>query len=510
MPKGGNGALQRGALAVATLLSASLTASLASGYEAEVTARSDAQFYTLQSPYGDPLLRRRRYTQTLGLTVYDITGSYEPGAPQLSARALLRMDADFGQDARERSPSTPDRYIPGLEQAPLDLMYAYVEGRGYLGGLLGFRAGRQYVVDALGWWSFDGGLAKLSTPAYFNVDIYGGFEQRGGLPWLSTSRFEAQGVYRGDRSGLAAGDWPSFLDQSTPAPAYGFALESSGVHFLSTRLSYRKVINRDEVRLTPFDDGSGAIQVMKGDRVSSERLGYAARVSHESLGSLHGEAVYDLYNQLVSELSGGIDAYVTERLTLGASYDYYLPTFDGDSIWNWFSHNGQTTLSGRAVLELSRRFDVALSGGARLYTTDGDPVTYGAYQRSSQLADRESIKTLVDHFGDVSGGYRWPSGSVHLGALAETGQRGHRYGADLTTRQRFDQGRYDTLLVLSLHDWEDGLRPQRSATSVGYVAGLGHELIEETRVGLEWEHHTSRLVGQRYRVLATLDLTLLD
>ena len=58
-------------------------------------------------------------------------------------------------------------------------MVAYLEGRDYFGGFFGFRLGRQYVIDPLGWWSFDGALARLSTPVFFAVEAYGGFEQRG-------------------------------------------------------------------------------------------------------------------------------------------------------------------------------------------------------------------------------------------------------------------------------------------------------------------------------------------
>src|SRR6185295_20359055 len=101
-----------------------------------------------------------------------------------------------------------------------DLMMAYVEGRGYADGLVGFRLGRQYVVDALGFWSFDGGLVRLTTPAYFTVEGYGGFEQRGGLPLLATSRFEADGVYRGDRTSMGLVTWPAYLDEARLAPAY--------------------------------------------------------------------------------------------------------------------------------------------------------------------------------------------------------------------------------------------------------------------------------------------------
>src|SRR5262249_46785572 len=71
-------------------------------YDAEVNATTDAQFYTLRSPYGDPVVRRRRYTQTLALSVYDIQGDYVPFGPQLTFKARLRLDSDFGKEDAER------------------------------------------------------------------------------------------------------------------------------------------------------------------------------------------------------------------------------------------------------------------------------------------------------------------------------------------------------------------------------------------------------------------------
>ena len=32
-----------------------------------------------------------------------------------------------------------------------------------------------------------------------------------------------------------------------------------------------------------------------------------------------------------------IDAYAGERLTVSLDYDYYIPSFDADSIWNFFA-----------------------------------------------------------------------------------------------------------------------------------------------------------------------------
>jgi len=482
----------------------------ARAYEAEVNATTDAQFYTLRSPFGEPVVRHRRYTQTLALHVYDIQGDYVPFGPQLTFKARLRLDADFGRGTDEQAPNRDDRFVPGLQDSPVDVMYAYLEGYGYLGGLAGFKLGRQYVTDALGWWSFDGALLRLTTPVFFQVEAYAGFEQRGGLPiMLATERFAADGVYRGDRDGLELSQYPYFLEESKLAPAYGFALESTGVHWIHGRLSYRKVINRDSVVVSPFADAGGGFSRVSGDRVSSERIGYSLRASEESLGAARGSIVYDFYNSVVSERALALDWYATERVTVGADYEYYLPTFDADSIFNWFSHSGMTTVQGRAEWRPSRRFDVAAGGGIKVFETEGDSGTYGVASAAGGNPDRGETGRLTDVLGNVAGRYRWADGSVGVRSMAETGRRGHRVGGDVSAAQELENGFYDTLAVVSLYDWNDALRPDRDATSFSYVLGGGISPFERTRLGLEWEHATNRLVGQRYRLLATLDFTVL-
>ncbi len=97
--------------------------------------------------------------------------------------------------------------------------------------------------------------------------------------------------------------------------------------------------------------------------------------------------------------------------------------------------------------------------------------------------------------------------------MAESGEAGHRYGGDVTGRKQFDGGYYDSLAVLSLYDWKDTLRADRSATSFSYVLGGGVSPnflgFSRGRLGLEWEHTMNHLVGQRYRLLATLNFSVL-
>ena len=540
--------------AATSLLGAAGTASAA---DFEVQAETAAQAYQVTSPWGDIVLDRRRLLQTLGLSVYNLQGKYEPAKPNFNVTVKLRLNADFGiNETRSGEPTGSEtsfdqggrRFVPGIEEAPLDIMWAYVEGRNLARGWLGFRLGRQYVSDVLGWWSFDGGLVRVTTPFNVQAEIYGGLEQRGGLV-LSTGRYERNGIWRGSHAGFGTEDgqprltdYPSF-QYAQPAPAFGAALESSGPNWLHGRFSYRRVYNLGTSITQQFPsagNGLSGYPAVTGTRISSDRLGYAADVNFSSgapfrapIGAKGGFA-YDLYLNTVSNASGGIEGYIGKDATIGADVEYYLPTFDADSIWNWFAHGANTTIQGRAAVRFTRKLDVSAQGGARLWTTEGDPATFGAGQcealggavgecvpgqtyvdsYGSQTALREFVRdpanrkavTVTDAIANVAGRYRLGSGLIGLRGMMQAGERGHRAGADLSGDQSFVSGKLALGAKLSLYDWRDPLRPDRDATSFGYVlaAGLKPHGIVDVRV--EWEHEMNRLVGHRFRVVGLLNL----
>lgn len=510
-----------------------------------VESSTAAQAYEVASPWGDTILERRRLMQTLALGVYNLQGKYTPGEADYSVVIRLRLDADFGMNAHlegaqaggetDYGVGRGERYIPGLEQAPLDLMYAYVEGRNLAHGWLGFKLGRQYVTDVLGWWSFDGGLVRVTTPYFVQVEMYGGFEQRGGLP-LSTSRYERQGVWRGSHADFGSGegqpsvvDYPSY-QYAQPAPAFGFALESNGPSFMHGRFSYRRVYNLGTSITQQFPDPGGGYRTIDGMRLSQERLGYAIEANKSDLGGLKAGFSYDLYNQLVGTFYGGLEAYLGRRVTVGADLDYFVPTFDADSIWNWFTHEPVSTLTGRVAVDVTRELDVAASGGVRAWSAEGDPDTFGAGECEAAGQPEtcvgvgyldpatEAIKPYArdeanrgatmsaDALANLTGRYRFRTAEVGLRGMLQAGERGRRTGADLSGEKRLDGGRYALGARLSLYDWEDPLRPERDATSFGYVLGAGYRPDEVADLKLEWEHDMNRLVGQRFRVVALLNL----
>jgi hypothetical protein len=132
------------ALAVAILV----VPALAHAYDFQIDAQTIGQAYQLRAA-DDALVNRRRLTQYLGLSIYNLGPHDDLGRPlprnQLYLTASLRFDAEIGDYATpaELSGRTPQRE---LFAEKLDLLYAYVGGNNFL-GFLDFQLGRQILVD---------------------------------------------------------------------------------------------------------------------------------------------------------------------------------------------------------------------------------------------------------------------------------------------------------------------------------------------------------------------------
>lgn len=535
------------------LLAALALAGPAHATDVELSSTTAAQSYDVASPWGYQI-ERRRLLQTVGFSLYHLQGELEPHKPDYNVRLMARVDADFGignhlssdlADAETQfDVANGSRYVPGLSVARFDLMYGYIEGKNLADGWLGFKAGRQYVTDALGWWSFDGGLVRLSTPFFVDVEFYGGLEQRGGFP-LSTSRFESQGVWRGPRAGLdepeggVSADYPSY-QFANHGPAFGAAIESAGPNWLHARLSYRRVYNTGEAFAGQFATPGGGYRTVDGLRVSSDRIGWAGYVNKTDLGGLKGGFSYDFYNQLFATAYGGLEVYAGDRVTVGADADYYRPTFDADSIFNFFTHEPATTATARVAARITQEIQISGSGGAKLWSTEGNPEELRAAQcraldpvngcpgdafidptqphnpgdsatgappaTATRREDLRKTDYSVDGLGQLNARYQSTLGNLELRSMIQMGERGHRAGGDIAGEKYLDGGRYALGGRVSLFDFTDTRADDDHTTSFGYVIGGGYKPIDITRIGAEWEHDINARVGQRFRVLARLDL----
>ena len=131
---------------------------------------------------------------------------------------------------------------------------------------------------------------------------------------------------------------------------------------------------------------------------------------------MNGSAVYDFYNQLFSEYALSADAYLTPRVTAGARFERYTPTFDGDSIFNWFAHSPTTSALGRVDVRFSRRFQATVDGGVRWFETEGSPGSY------VEKPDVEKTGRLFDISADAGARYDYGKGNVALRGGGETGE----------------------------------------------------------------------------------------
>jgi hypothetical protein len=488
---------------------AALVAAPASALDPEVQSDTAAQFYDVRSPTGETVLNRRRVTSTLAVAGYELLdrSQNDPTAPQILFRARLRYDADYGASPAESDVTNFGRLVPGLNPQQVDLMYGYLEGRKFLHGWLGFKIGRQYVTDVLGWYSFDGAELHATTPLFVSFEGYGGLEVRGGMP-LSTQRFESDGVWRGNRGGYDPSLYPSY-QPSDVAPVIAAAVETSGVTWLHARATYRRVLDTGSSNTSEFASGLYNPAQYSGTRTSAEKLGYSVEASLAQVGSARAGLIYDLYNAKFGSAYANLDAFLGHGITLGVDYQFYQPTFDGDSIWNFFLSEPMNDLGGRAVWAVNDHIALSGAGHARIYTvqTQEDQANASPNIQPGNPSYFPISPHTYDGGGDFSARYKVASGSLGLRASGSFGGEGDRVGGDLSG-ERVIEARYVFQGRVSVWQWNDKLRPDRDATSVGYVAGVGYRFAPRSQTMFEFQQDTSRLIGARLRAMLYLTLAV--
>ena len=469
----------------------------ARAYEAHVDGQSVLQLYAFEGYYGAPSVSRQRLTHTLGLDVVDLAGSAWNNEPWINVRVRMRMDADYGISPAEQDPSNTDYFIPGLKTAPVDVMFAYVEGGGWLHNTTGFRLGRQTFFDELGWWSLDGARVAFSPGHLFELAGYAGFEQRGGVPLLSTSRFESAGVFRGDRAGFGATQWPGYLQSTSLAPALGGSLALLAIPHLRARIDYRRVSERDQVVTSPFLDAQGQLATESRSRVSTERAGFSLGYDFGRAASADGSAVYDLYRSKLIEHRASVIGHLSENVRVYANYRYRLPTFDADSIFNWFGAVGSTDVRPRLEVDVRHDWSLGVSGGVRWYQSPWSSATTAAgtergYER--------------DFIGGVDSTWRERALVLRLADTAEVGDAGDRFVGDAYLGYSLYGGTLTSSAILTLARFVDHLRSDFNSSVFTYVLGCRFAPVGAPRFGVDWEHSLSDVSGQRFRVVASVDV----
>jgi hypothetical protein len=483
--------MTRGVLFLAALALCA-TATPAGAYEYEVMVRTVGQIYelpTLRMAGADLWLARRRYTQTLTLSMWDVGDlrrqrlKAHPGLPDdgpvVWFTGHLRLDHDFGAwtaGTLRMDAQTLDAIdaIPDLAASSigLDLLYGYLAVDG-LAGRVDLRIGRQLDVDALDWWSVDGITARVHTPWPVLFEATAGLRVRDRSP-LGAADFELDGTASADCHEYVEGPTPGtgswqIIDRSrvpgesrlgsdlaycperdAMLPTGVLAVETEDVRWLFARVAYRRTQSRTPGLIGPVDrldfPDSGVYPDEVGQApawgVDEEHASAVVRGTTRAGGvgiEPWVQARYSLLHGVADEAQAGV------RVTRGVhalepEVARSVPTFDGDSIWNVFAVG--TSWDARLTYDLAPRHG-AYRGFAtawlRRYEAPaaGDARSWVAGLRTGAEADvAPRIRARLDLVGDDGYGGRRVGATAtarwqRTRALAITGRLG---GLDVKTR----------------------------------------------------------------------------
>ena len=416
--------------------------------------------YRLVGP--DLFLGRRRYSQTLALRIWDVGDlSRDRRQARLPDRGLriswqsyLRVDHDFGSYASGRITLGSVRrdaldVIPELDETliGLDLMYGYLELGGIADDRVTLRVGRVLADDGWGTTAVDGVGARVELPQPIAISASAGVRVRASSP-LGNSSYELDGT-----SGAACRE---YVEAATPGtgswklidrnrtitdsrfssdfeycpqrdvlqPTIGVAVATSRLRRFGAELGYRRTwsstvgligrvdrLDHPDRGLYPNDFGQAP------DRgVNEERL--HARVHAElTRGSVRIQPFtnmrFSLLHAAFDRVDGGVRLVRGEH-SLEPSVEYFLPTFDGDSIFNVFSIEPTTDV--RLRYRHDGRVRANASTWLRRYAhATGDSSVSGGVEAGIEHAFARNWRTRADALWDDGYGGRRIGSSGELG-----------------------------------------------------------------------------------------------
>src|SRR4029077_21220942 len=96
-----------------------------------------------------------------------------------------------------------------------------------------------------------------------------------------------------------------------------------------------------------------------------------------NIGGAKAGIVYDFYRGDITSLYASLDAYAGTKVTISADYDYYVPSFDGDSIWNFFAGEPMNDAGLRGNVDVDRRLSIAATALLRIFNVQTAPFDPG-------------------------------------------------------------------------------------------------------------------------------------
>jgi hypothetical protein len=478
-------------IAPAIALALLLSSVPALAFDVDLDADSTAQAYQLHSPAGAPMLLRRRLTETLSLSVRDASPT-GVDQPDFRFRSQLRLDADFGIDGDElqmgSNPAT-SRYVPLLRSTPVNLVYGYLEGRKLLHGWLNLQLGREFVIDCLGFSAIDGLRVSLTPPKLpVTLEMLAGTEARSGLPFAADvpGRFDSLGVMHTDRSALPTGGFYSYQSQGL-APLVGATLTVRYPQWLKISATARESWNTSSAIITAGPIGSPTeLGFYDSSRISSARVGGEV-VAYLLKGDLvaRTQGAYDFYRDRLTSAIGTLDFSPNKKWNTSLEYEYFMPLFDADSIFNFFAFEPQN------------------DGRIRASYTPSEHMTFSAEATGRYRYGQPGARELIPG-GALAGKFQGVDGTLQVKASTLVGQTESRESLDMTyTRRLGNHATFESRL--SLWNVHDPLRAttwgQRTLFSVSSVVGASYQFSPNTVGTLAFEADHNQALGTRYRVV---------
>ncbi len=528
---------------VAAIALGAISAAPAHAYEFWLRAESIGQIYQLRQYRlvgPDLFLGRRRYTQTLALRIDDIgdlsRSRRESRVPdrglRISWQSYLRVDHDFGTYIGQRIRLSPVvrrdaiDVIPELAEnvAGLDLAYGYLTLEGLADDRLTVKLGRLLEDD--GWQSLgvDGGSVRFEVPSLpLAIAADAGLRVRADSP-MGLAELELDGTTGAgcqeyvEGATPGAGTW-QLVDRNRAItnrrltsdyeycpqrkmrqPTIGVELATSRTKDVGAAIGYRRtwsdtvgligsidrLENSRDLGLYPNEAGQAPDSGINEERIYA-RVHGRVRGSGISLEP-YANARFSLLHAALDRVDAGV-RLVRGDHTLEPSVAYFLPTFDGDSIFNVFS--------------------IEPTKDARLSYTRAGTVRWRADAWLRRYAHETGLSSYA---GGLQGGIEHPFGSrwrATLDALWDDGYGGRRVGGTGAVAWHAHDDIWVRGRVIVL-----GVKPDASADRPAYVTSStvlssSFALAESVALHVIAELDRDEIHDLQARGIAVLDLAFM-
>ena len=152
---------------------------------------------------------------------------------------------------------------------------------------------------------------------------------------------------------------------------------------------------------------------------------------------MSGGVVYDLYANATTNLWLTGDVYITKKFIASVDYDYFQPTYDADSIWNFFATYPMNDIGARRPLRRDAEALVRRSAGTCARSKTRRTETTAARRASSTGATRSFpafSSTRSTGGATASARFRRKDTLLAVNGSANFGDQGDRAGGDVSRR----------------------------------------------------------------------------